>query len=214
MAFLAPLVCRPHVSRLRTRSSLTVLFTLFTVVTIVWVTALIFCPAHSPILMGSGNTLYTAVAHVEGTPDEASLRQATAYHHIRRHRLPIASKVIVPFKAPPEPWLSGHRGVDLEAAPGTPIRASLSGTIAFAGQVGGRPVVSIQHTDGIRTTYDPVISQRARGDVVRRGEIIGVLANENEATHGPGLGWGAKIGESYIDPLTLLGRSEVRLKPQ
>ena len=90
----------------------------------------------------------------------------------------------------------------------------MSGTIAFAGQVGGRPVVSIQHADGIRTTYDPVISRRSRGDVVGRGDIIGVLANENEATHGPGLGWGAKIGESYIDPLTLLGRSEVRLKPQ
>ena len=201
----------PLVSKIRTRSSLTVLFTL---VTIVWVTALSLCPAHSPVLMGSENTLYTAVAHPKGTPDEASLSHATAHHHVRRHRLPVASKVILPFKAPPEPWLSGHRGVDLEAAPGMPIRASLSGTIAFAGQVGGRPVVSIQHTDGIRTTYDPVISQRNRGEVVRRGESLGVLANETEATHGPGLGWGAKIGESYIDPLTLLGRSEVRLKPQ
>ncbi|MBY0794695.1 M23 family metallopeptidase [Corynebacterium parakroppenstedtii] len=203
----------PFVSKIRTRSSLTVLFT---VVTILWVTALSLFPAHSPVLMASASTRHTTVAHAEGTTDETSLDRAplTAHHHIHRHRLPVASKVILPFKAPPEPWLSGHRGVDLEAAPGTPIQASMSGTIAFAGQVGGRPVVSIQHADGIRTTYDPVISRRSRGDVVRRGDIIGVLANENEATHGPGLGWGAKIGESYIDPLTLLGRSEVRLKPQ
>lgn len=203
----------PFVSKIRTRSSLTVLFT---VVTILWVTAFSLCPAHSPVLMASASTRHTTVAHAEGTTDETSLDRAplTAHHHIHRHRLPVASKVILPFKAPPEPWLSGHRGVDLEAAPGTPIRASMSGTIAFAGQVDGRPVVSIQHADGIRTTYDPVISRRSRGDIVRRGDIIGVLANENEATHGPGLGWGAKIGESYIDPLTLLGRSEVRLKPQ
>ena len=203
----------PFVSKIRTRSSLTVLFT---AVTIMWVMALSLCPAHSPVLMASASTRNTAVAHAEGTTDEASLKHTplTAHHHIHRHRMPVASKVIVLFKAPPEPWLSGHRGVDLEATPGTPIRASMSGTIAFAGQVGGRPVVSIQHADGIRTTYDPVISRRSRGDVVGRGDIIGVLANENEATHGPGLGWGAKIGESYIDPLTLLGRSEVRLKPQ
>ena len=203
----------PLVSKIRTRRPLTALFT---VVTILWVTALSLYPAHSPVLMGSASTRHTAVAHLERTTDEASLEHTpnAAHHHVRRHRLPVASKVILPFKTPPEPWLSGHRGVDLEAAPGTPIRASLSGTIAFAGQVGGRPVVSIQHLDGIRTTYDPVISRRSRGDVVHRGDIIGVLANENEATHGPGLGWGAKIGERYIDPLTLLGSSEVRLKPQ
>lgn len=202
----------PVVSRIRTGSSLTLLFI---VVTIVWVTALTLCPAHSPFLRESMSTPHTAIARTKGTTDEVSLRRTpyAAHHHIRRHRLPVASKVIVPFRPPPEPWLSGHRGVDLEAAPGTPIRASFSGTIAFAGQVGGRPVVSIQHADGIRTTYDPVISQRSRGAAVRRGDIIGVLANENEATHGPGLGWGAKNGDSYINPLTLLGRSEVRLKP-
>lgn len=131
----------------------------------------------------------------------------------RRHRLPVLSKVSRPFEAPPRPWLPGHRGVDLEATPGTEIRASMSGIVAFAGNVGGRPVISVDHADGVRTTYDPVLTRLSRGDRIRRGEILGILAPENEATHGPGLGWGAKIGENYIDPLTLLGHAEIRLKP-
>ncbi|MDO4915368.1 hypothetical protein, partial [Corynebacterium sp.] len=99
----------PLVSKIRTRRPLTVLFT---VVTILWVTALSLYPAHSPVPMGSVSTHHTAVAHPERTTDEASLDRAplTAHHHIHRHRLPVASKVILPFKAPPEPWLSGHRG--------------------------------------------------------------------------------------------------------
>lgn len=96
---------------------------------------------------------------------------------------------------------------------GAPIRASNSGIIHFAGPVGGRPVVSIMHTNGIRTTYDPVIPQVRKGQHVKRGQIIGTLAPENEHTHGPGLGWGAKIGDTYIDPLSLLGTSQIRLYP-
>lgn len=94
--------------------------------------------------------------------------------------------------------------------------ASRGGVVAFSGSVAGTPVVSIDHSDGIRTTYEPVYSSVTRGQEVRRGEIIGILADSTElpesARQSEGLSWGARIGRRhYIDPLTLLGAIKVRL---
>ncbi|MGX9228951.1 peptidoglycan DD-metalloendopeptidase family protein [Streptomyces albus] len=42
---------------------------------------------------------------------------------------------------PPQPWAPGHRGVDLAARPGQPVRAVADGKVSFAGKVAGRGVV-------------------------------------------------------------------------
>src|SRR5947209_1444726 len=63
--------------------------------------------------------------------------------------------VVRAFAPPPRPWLPGHRGVDLGAAPGTIVRAAGAGTVSFAGRVAGRGVVSVAHPGGLRTTYEP-----------------------------------------------------------
>lgn len=140
------------------------------------------------------------------------------------HRLPIdhspgippESFVIAPADIPEENWHAGHRGVDLQADVGEPIYASRGGTVHFAGVVGGTPVVSVLHSDGVRTTYEPVLRVVSKGDAVRRGDLIGHLADVNSlpetARTSPGLSWGARIGERYIDPMILLGTPQVRLK--
>lgn len=137
------------------------------------------------------------------------------------HRLPVAgtpdTALIRGAQIPDEDWQAGHRGVDLRAAPGEEIRASRGGTVHFAGVVAGTPVVSIQHSDGVRTTYEPVEASVQRGQMVRRGEVIGHLADRARlpptARTSPGLSWGAKLGDGYVDPLTLLGPVRVRLYP-
>ena len=124
------------------------------------------------------------------------------------------------FDDPEQPWLPGHRGVDLAGAVGSPVRAAADGVVAFAGSVAGRGVVSIDHADGIRTTYEPVTAVIASGDIVARGTVIGTL----DAGH-PGLGgtvpgdggatlhWGARTGpQSYVDPALLVaGEVVIRL---
>src|SRR4051812_3710912 len=62
-------------------------------------------------------------------------------------RLPLPGPPVVtrPFAPPPRPWLPGHRGVDLAAGPGTEVRAAAAGVVIFAGELAGRPVVSIAH---------------------------------------------------------------------
>ena len=49
------------------------------------------------------------------------------------------------FDAPSPNWNRGHRGVDLAGTPGQPVYAAGAGTVVFAGELAGRPLVSIAH---------------------------------------------------------------------
>jgi murein DD-endopeptidase MepM/ murein hydrolase activator NlpD len=123
-------------------------------------------------------------------------------------------RVVRRFDPPPQPWLAGHRGVDLAAPPGAVVRAAGPGSIAYSGRIAGHGVVSVIHSGGLRTTYQPVASDLHLGDPVARGQTLGTL----EPGH-PGcpvtacLHWGLRQGDTYLDPLTLLGLGRVRLLP-
>ncbi|MEV4707672.1 M23 family metallopeptidase [Actinoplanes sp. NPDC049316] len=119
------------------------------------------------------------------------------------------------FDPPPQPWQAGHRGVDLEAPPGTPVRAAAAGTIVFIGRIAGRGVVSIAHPGGLRTTYEPVSAAPLHiGDPVPAGEQIGTLSPGHLGCPSQAcLHWGLRRGADYLDPLTLLGAGRVRLLP-
>ena len=118
------------------------------------------------------------------------------------------------FDAPPTPYAAGHRGVDLLGADGSPVLAAGAGVVAFAGTVAGRPVVSVDHAGGLRTTYEPVQPLVAAGQAVARGSPLGVLATGHAGCPaGACLHWGLRRGETYLDPLVLLRPPRVRLLP-
>ncbi|MDO4899904.1 M23 family metallopeptidase [Actinomyces sp.] len=126
----------------------------------------------------------------------------------------MATTVLADFDPPAVVWGSGHRGVDLALAAGSRVLAAADGTVAFAGMVAGRPVVSIDHADGIRTTYEPVDPQVKAGDVVTRGQVIGTLQSGHRADGADALHWGARTGpKTYVNPLRLLQPAVIRLKP-
>jgi murein DD-endopeptidase MepM/ murein hydrolase activator NlpD len=117
------------------------------------------------------------------------------------------------FDPPDQPWVSGHRGVDLAGDPGQPVLAALDGVVHFAGQVAGRGLVSLDHGD-LSTTYEPLEPLVQTGQTVAAGDVIGLLV--------PGhlgcsvlacLHFGARRGQTYIDPLSLLPDRQVRLIP-
>ncbi len=125
-------------------------------------------------------------------------------------------EVLRGFDNPPAPWAAGHRGVDLSAGAGATVVAAGEGVVAFAGTVVNRGVVSIDHADGIRTTYEPLIPAVSAGDVVTAGQVIGHLTPAGAHCTPGCLHWGARTGpQTYVDPLSLLGLEPVvvRLYP-
>lgn len=133
----------------------------------------------------------------------------------RGHHRPVPGAVLRPADIPEKDWMPGHRGVDLAARPGEQVRSSGPGVVHFAGPVAGTPVVSVDHGGGLRTTYEPVTAAVSPGDRVVRGQVLGTLADAaalpDTARRDPGLSWGARVGDGYIDPMTLLGVVAVRL---
>lgn len=124
---------------------------------------------------------------------------------------PVPGRVLRDFQLGPTPYSPGHRGVDLAAEVGAEVRAAAEGRIHFAGAVAGRWSVSIDHGDGVRTTYTPVQPTVRKGDVVAKGDVIGRLL----PGHCPEgcLHWGLTDGSNYFDPLSYLAARRVRLVP-
>ncbi len=124
-----------------------------------------------------------------------------------------APAVVRGFDPPDVGWGAGHRGVDLLGSPGAAVRAALPGTVSFAGTIAGRGVVVVDH-GATRTTYEPVLATVHRGRAVAAGAVIGRLTSA--ASHCPPracLHWGWLRGETYLDPLLLVGAGPVRLLP-
>src|SRR5690606_29960384 len=98
------------------------------------------------------------------------------------------------FDAPARSWLPCHHGIRLAAEPYSPVLSPADGTVSFAGAVAGRPVLSIDHGGGLRTTYEPVAADVRAGDVVTAGARIGrLLAGHPGCPAVACLHWGARV---------------------
>lgn len=113
--------------------------------------------------------------------------------------------VVHGFDPPATRWSSGHRGVDIAAAVGTSVLAPTDGQVSFVGMVAGRPVLVLTHAGGLRSTFEPVSTTAAVGQLVRRGEAVGtVAAYPGHCAPASCLHWGVLRGATYLDPLALL----------
>ncbi len=126
--------------------------------------------------------------------------------------------VVRGFDAPSPDWNPGHRGVDLPGTPGQPVYAAGTATVVFAGLLAGRPVVSLAHAGGLRTSYEPVRAAVRAGQTVTAQSVLGELAAGHAGCRAPaclhwGAMWGPASGADYVDPLGLLKSTPVRLKP-
>ena len=86
-----------------------------------------------------------------------------------------SDRVLRAFERPAHRFAPGHRGVDIRADAGTPVRAVGSGTVAFVGNVAEVPTISIDHAR-VRSTYLPVASIVAVGEQVTAGQTIGTVS--------------------------------------
>jgi murein DD-endopeptidase MepM/ murein hydrolase activator NlpD len=122
-------------------------------------------------------------------------------------------QVVQAFDPPDSPWGAGHRGVDLAGALDQVVHNALAGRVAFAARLAGRGVVVVDH-GSTRTTYEPVLASVRVGDVLARGQPIGTL--ELTGSHCFPLAclhWAWKRGDTYLDPLLLVGGGPIVLLP-
>jgi murein DD-endopeptidase MepM/ murein hydrolase activator NlpD len=115
---------------------------------------------------------------------------------------PVSAPITSPFG-----WRWGrmHEGVDLGAAYGTPIAAAGSGTVIYAGWLGGYGNLTvIDHGGGLATAY----GHQSRiavsvGQQVTRGETIGYVGSTGHST-GPHLHFEVRVNGQPVDPLGYL----------
>lgn len=124
---------------------------------------------------------------------------------------PVPGAVLGTFHLSADRYARGqHRGVDLAAPPGAPVRAACGGRVSFAGRVPGggrtvsvrcgRLVATYQHLGGVAVR---------RGQAVVAGTALGAAGRSGRPRTGRvHVHLGARVAATgrYVDPLSLLGR--------
>ena len=126
---------------------------------------------------------------------------------IEAMRMPVAGRVSSRYGMRSHPILHArrfHRGIDVKAAAGTPIRAAADGRVAFAGWSGGYGrQVRIGHDGGLATSYSHMSRiAAAPGAYVRRGQVIGFVGSSGLST-GPHLHYEVFRNGRPVDPATV-----------
>ncbi|MBG0739220.1 peptidoglycan DD-metalloendopeptidase family protein [Paeniglutamicibacter antarcticus] len=146
----------------------------------------------------------SAAAPRPSAPPQSTARSSTPSKAGWHWPLDPRPRLIRKFDPPAKPWLAGHRGIDLAAAPGTPILAPANGTVVFSGWVVDRTVVTIEHTPGLRSSFEPVDSPLPEGTTVVIGQPVGILAVSSHCPPAGCLHWGVRRGQVYLDPLQFI----------
>jgi murein DD-endopeptidase MepM/ murein hydrolase activator NlpD len=101
-------------------------------------------------------------------------------------------------------WGRLHAGIDISAPTGTPVRAAASGSVIYAGGMGGYGnIVVIDHGGGMATAYAHLSAIWVGGGSVSQGQGIGAVGCTGSCT-GPHLHFEVRINGSPVDPLAYL----------
>jgi murein DD-endopeptidase MepM/ murein hydrolase activator NlpD len=101
-------------------------------------------------------------------------------------------------------WGRMHTGIDIGVGYGTPIHAAASGTVIFAGWMGGYGnFVIVDHGGGLSTAYAHQSSIAVGGGAVSQGQVLGYVGCTGHC-FGPHLHFEVRVNGSAVDPLGYL----------
>ena len=135
--------------------------------------------------------------------------QATVTYSTSTDSTPSASGFIWPVSGPvvsPFGWRWGrmHEGIDIAAGYGAPIVAAASGTVIYAGWMGGYGnLIIVDHGGGIATAYAHQSSFAVGGGPVSQGQTIGYIGCTGHC-FGPHLHFEVRVNGLAVDPLGYL----------
>ena len=104
---------------------------------------------------------------------------------------------------------SGHSGMDIAVATGTPVKAPAAGVVTFAAEdlylTGG--TLLLDHGYGVSSNFLHLSRIDVKpGDRVEQGQVIAAVGATGRAT-GPHLHWGMNWFDVRVDPLLVLERT-------
>ncbi len=101
-----------------------------------------------------------------------------------------------------------HKGVDIVASTGTPVRASADGLVTAAGRMAGYgATIQVVHGFGMSTRYAHLSRLMvAPGQRVKRGDVIGLVGSTGRST-GPHLHYEVFRAGVQVDPRKYLGEA-------
>jgi murein DD-endopeptidase MepM/ murein hydrolase activator NlpD len=100
-------------------------------------------------------------------------------------------------------WGRLHAGIDISAPAGTPVRAAASGTVIYAGWMGGYGnLVVIDHGRGLATAYAHLSAIWGAGSV-SQGQGIGAVGCTGSCT-GNHLHFEVRVNGQPVDPFSYL----------
>jgi murein DD-endopeptidase MepM/ murein hydrolase activator NlpD len=123
-------------------------------------------------------------------------------------RWPVRGAVNSEFGRRLSPWTKveeHHSGIDINAGPGTPVRAPAGGTVVFAGTNGDYGIaVVLDHGQDIRTLYGHLSKLMVQyGQKIERGHVVGLTGNSGRSS-GPHLHYEIFVKGQSVNPRAYL----------
>lgn len=102
-----------------------------------------------------------------------------------------------------------HQGIDIANRTGTPVYATAEGIVSrVESDDGWGNVITIDHKGGYRTLYGHLYRSKVHlGDIVRKGQIIGLMGSTGMST-GSHLHYGVYLNGAPINPTYYLNRQD------
>jgi murein DD-endopeptidase MepM/ murein hydrolase activator NlpD len=101
-------------------------------------------------------------------------------------------------------WGRMHEGIDISAPTGTAVRAAASGSVVFAGVMGGYGnLVVVDHGNGLATAYAHLSAIWIGGGSVSQGQGVGAVGCTGSCT-GPHLHFEVRVNGSAVNPMGYL----------
>jgi hypothetical protein len=103
-----------------------------------------------------------------------------------------------------------HKGVDLAAPAGTPIRAAADGIVSRADWYSSYGLyVSVEHGGNFETRYGHMSRLNvAAGQMIRKGDVIGYVGSTGRST-GPHLHYEVRIAGEAVNPIPYLQNGRI-----
>jgi hypothetical protein len=143
---------------------------------------------------------------------------ATPAHAAPPWAWPVVGPVVRAFDPPDSPYGAGHRGIDIGVPVGTTVVAPDGGVVSFAGPVGGRLFMTVDHGGGLTSTASWLGSLLVRRNArVVRGQPMATTGWGHPDLSVPQLHFSVRLHGDYVDPMAYLEpvsvSSFIRLAP-